>query len=565
MRYHILACDYDGTLAESGKVSPRTLAALKRVRDSGRKLLLVTGRQIGDLQRVFPELRLFERIVAENGALLYTPATQEERLLTDPPPQEFVNVLESRGVVRLSHGRVVVATHKPHEVVALKVIRDMGLGLQIIFNKDAVMVLPTGVDKGSGLKHALSELRLSAHNTVGIGDAENDHAFLNLCECAAAVGNAVPVIKKHVDFVVEGTYGEGVVELVEQLLQDDLVRFESRLTRHHILFGSNEDNESVALPAFGRNVMIAGTSGGGKSTMALGLLERLANQRYQYCIFDPEGDYADLDNTVVLGDHQRPPNPHEVLDVLSEPTQDTVINLMGISIEHRPDFFMGLLRRIQALRDETGRPHWLLIDEAHHLLPATRPMAGESFMKGMLMITVHPDRVSLGALSTVDILVAIGDAARETIHKFAHAVSRSAPEIPKKSIEPGEAMIWLDRSHDRAVWARSAPPTIEKKRHVRKYMDGELAAEECFYFTGPEQNLNLRAHNLHIFMQLAEGVDDATWSYHLERGDYAKWFRQSIKDEDLAREIEGIDVSLSPRDSRALVKAKIEERYTAPE
>jgi hydroxymethylpyrimidine pyrophosphatase-like HAD family hydrolase len=565
MRYHALACDYDGTLAKSGEVSPATVAALKRVRDSGRKLLLVTGRQINDLRRVFSELALFDRVVAENGALLYRPATREERLLGDPPPHDFVQALKSRRVTSLSQGRVIVATCKPHEIAALEVIRDLGLELQVIFNKDAVMILPTGVNKASGLEHALSELQFSAHNTVGIGDAENDHAFLNLCECAAAVGNAVPVIKKHVDFVAEGTYGEGVVELAERLVEDDLVRLESRLTRHHILFGSNEDNKPVGLPAFGRNVMISGPSGGGKSTVALGLLERLADQRYQYCIFDPEGDYAELDNAVVLGDHQRPPNPNEVMDVLFEPTQDAVINLMGISIEHRPDFFMGLLRRIQALRDETGRPHWLLIDEAHHLLPAARPMANESFMKGMLMITVHPDRVSRGALSTIDTLIAIGDDARKTIHKFAERVNASSPEISKKTIEPGDAMIWLDRSHDHAIWARSAPPTIEKKRHDRKYMAGELAPQESFYFTGPEQNLNLRAQNLHMFVQLAEGLDDATWSYHLERGDYAKWFRQALKDEDLASETEGIDSSMSPRDSRALVKAKIEARYTAPE
>ncbi len=565
MRYHILACDYDNTLAKSGEVSSATIAGLMRVRDSGRKLLLVTGRQLGDLQRVFSELTLFDRVVLENGALLYRPGTREERLLTDPPPHDFAKTLELRGATNLSQGRVIVATHKPHEIAALEVIREMGLALQVIFNKDAVMILPSGVDKGSGLKHALSELCLSAHNAVGIGDAENDFAFLNLCECAAAVGNAVPTIKKHVDFFAKGTYGEGVVELAERLVEDDLVRLESRLTRHHVLFGSNEDNEPVSLPAFGRNVMIAGTSGGGKSTMALGLLERLADQRYQYCIFDPEGDYAELDNAVVLGDHQRPPNPNEVLNVVSDPTQNAVINLMGISIEHRPNFFMGLLRRIQALRDETGRPHWLLIDEAHHLLPASRPMADESFMTGMLMITIHPEHVSRGVLSRVDTLIAIGKDVSTTIQKFAQAVKASVPEIPNKTVESGEAMIWLDRSHDRAVWARSAPPRIEKKRHVRKYMDGELAPEESFYFTGPEQDMNLRAQNLHVFMQLAEGLDDVTWSYHMERGDYAKWFRQALKDEDLACAIEGMDSSLSPKDSRALVKAEIEARYTAPE
>ena len=48
----------------------------------------------------------------------------------------------------------------------------------MIFNKGAVMILPSGVNKATGLAAALEELGLSPHNVVGVGDAENDHAFL---------------------------------------------------------------------------------------------------------------------------------------------------------------------------------------------------------------------------------------------------------------------------------------------------------------------------------------------------------------------------------------------------
>src|SRR5205085_2848559 len=191
MRYLALATDYDGTLAHHGTVSDDTWAAVQRLRDSGRKVLLVTGRELEDLQRVCPRLDLFDLVVAENGALLYRPATRELRPLAEPPPEELLQELRRRGVGPVSVGHAIVATWEPHQAAVLGVIHDLGLELHVIFNKGAVMVLPTGVNKASGLGAALAELCLSPHNVVGVGDAENDHAFLALCECAVAVANAL--------------------------------------------------------------------------------------------------------------------------------------------------------------------------------------------------------------------------------------------------------------------------------------------------------------------------------------------------------------------------------------
>jgi len=78
MRYVALACDYDGTLASDGRVAEPTLEALRRLRASGRKLVLVTGRELEELISVFPDLDLFEWVVAANGALLYEPSTRTE-------------------------------------------------------------------------------------------------------------------------------------------------------------------------------------------------------------------------------------------------------------------------------------------------------------------------------------------------------------------------------------------------------------------------------------------------------------------------------------------------------
>ena len=222
MRYLALACDYDGTLATDGVVDDATVTALERVRASGRRLILITGRELDELLAVFPRLELFDRVVAENGALLYRPAGREIALLAEPPPEAFARALVERGVRPLSVGRVIVATRTPHETAVLDAIHELGLDRQIIFNKGAVMVLPSGVNKATGLNAALGELGLSAHDTVGVGDAENDHAFLALCACAVAVANALPALKDHVHLVTEAARGAGVVELIDALVADDL-------------------------------------------------------------------------------------------------------------------------------------------------------------------------------------------------------------------------------------------------------------------------------------------------------------------------------------------------------
>jgi hypothetical protein len=228
MRYLALACDFDGTIAHRGRVDDATRAALERLRASGRKLLLVTGRELDDLMRVCPRLDLFDRVVAENGALVYDPGSGELRTLAGPPSDAFVRELGHRGVSLLSVGRVIVATWEPNHTTVLDVIRDMNLELQVIFNKGAVMVLPSGVNKASGLRLALDDLKLSPHHVAGVGDAENDQDFLAACGCSIAVANALDSVKARVDFVTEGDHGAGVAELVDRMIASDLADLESR-------------------------------------------------------------------------------------------------------------------------------------------------------------------------------------------------------------------------------------------------------------------------------------------------------------------------------------------------
>jgi hypothetical protein len=222
MNFCNLATDYDGTLAEDGRAAKSTIKALESLRRSGRSIILVTGRELAQLLEVFDRTGLFDWIVAENGALLYHPATRREHLLTEPVPLHFVEALRRRGVSPISTGGAIVATLRPHENTVFEVIRELGIDRQVIFNKDAVMVLPIGVDKASGLVAALEEMKLSWRNVVGIGDAENDLAFLRRCQCSVAVSNAIDSVKAEVDFTTRAPYGEGVVELINEILKDDL-------------------------------------------------------------------------------------------------------------------------------------------------------------------------------------------------------------------------------------------------------------------------------------------------------------------------------------------------------
>ncbi|RUV51257.1 phosphoglycolate phosphatase, partial [Mesorhizobium sp. M5C.F.Ca.IN.020.29.1.1] len=108
-------------------------------------------------------------------------------------------------------------------------------------------------------------------------------------------------------------------------------------------------------------------------------------------------------------------------------------------------------------------------------------------------------------------------------------------------------------------------PRQERKRHIRKYAEGDLG-DNSFYFRGADGKLNLKAQNLMMFLHIAEGIDDRTWEHHLRAGDYSAWFRDQVKDQGLAEEAAVIedDESLDPHRSRAAIAEAVHRRYTAP-
>lgn len=568
MRYHLLACDYDGTIATNGRVYPETVAGLRKAAESGRKLVLVTGRELHELLQVFPDIELFDWVVAENGALLYRPASREEFPLAPEPPQALVALLRERGVVPLSLGRGIVSTWEPHETTVLGAIRELGLELQVIFNKGAVMVLPASINKRSGLEAVLERLSLSAHNCVGVGDAENDHAFLSFCEYSVAVSNALPAVKESADTVTSADRGAGVVELIERLLADDLLSLDTRPDRRHVSLGAFDDGAEMSIAAFGPVGLVAGSSGSGKSTVAIALLERLAARDYQVCIIDPEGDHEGLESAVVLGSAEQPPDIEQLLKTLAQPRTHAVVNLLAIQLADRPQFFLNLWTRLQQMRAATGRPHWIAIDEAHHVLDsAFAPMqsALPAELSSTLLITVHPERLHSSLLSHVDFALGVGPEGEATLSALAQALGKPPPAVQALSEQPGQVLFWEPASSSARRVTLTAGRTTQR-RHRRKYAHGELGPDKSFYFRGVESKLNLRAQNLVVFNDIGAGVDDDTWLYHLANGDYSHWIRDAIKDEPLAERVSEVEreIDLSAQDSRRRIRTLIEEVYTAP-
>jgi hydroxymethylpyrimidine pyrophosphatase-like HAD family hydrolase len=572
MRYLLLATDYDGTLATDGHVTPETLDALRAVLATGRRLVLVTGRDLDELLTVHPDLEIFERVVAENGALLYRPATKERRRLAEAPPPAFLAALRQRGVAPLAAGEVIVATREPHEAAVLETIRDLGLELQVIFNKGAVMVLPAGVNKATGLTAALEELKISPHNVVGVGDAENDHSFLRLCERSAAVGGALPAVRDTADVVLRGDAGAGVQELAAALVDDDLAATRSP-DRQKLQFGIDERGMPVTLEPYNGCILICGASASGKSTVARRIIESLQHVEYQICIIDPEGDYEEQPGAVVVGKPDAEPRRDEVLQLLEDYGVNGVVCMTGVPISDRPPYFSALLSDLLQLRGRYGRPHWLVIDEAHHLFPAEwqvpKGLLPESLVN-VLLVTVHPELLSREMHKRVTQFIAVGPTAPDLLQEFAALRGMALPEralavATAARVEVGEVLLW-SAADEACLRVRLDPPSAEQRRHTRKYAVGQLPPDRSFYFRGPQGKLNLRAQNLLQFLEIAAGVDDDTWTYHFRRADYSRWFRDVIKDKELAAAATAVerDRFSSREDALAALRTAVESRYTLP-
>jgi hydroxymethylpyrimidine pyrophosphatase-like HAD family hydrolase len=574
---HVLACDYDGTIATAGQVSPRMVEALRRVRESGRRTMLVTGRMLEDLRSVFRDLdTLFDAVVAENGALLYFPGRRETKRLGAPPEPALLESLDRRGVP-FEVGVSIIASDTAYAEAAVAAVREAGVERTLVFNRSSLMLLPGGVTKATGLIAALTALDLSPHNTVGIGDAENDHAFLAVCECAVAVADAVPALRERADVVTRAAGPAGVIEFIEAHVLNDLAELAPALKRHALRLGERADHAAQTVAAHGTRLLILGPSGSGKSTISGVLVEQLVAAGRGVCLIDPEGDYqtlSELPGVVVLGGRAQHalPAPEELTQLLPRAGTSVVLDLSAMSRTEKVSYATGALATIAAVRARSGMPHWLILDEAHHIAPLEgssvdawlRPAA-----ESVCLITLTAGDLSREVLTWVNAVASTDvDAFADGVGKVAAATDRSLAPIADRSAPP------LDRGEVVFADLRLPSPRIERfrvgerrvthQRHVRKYVEGELPPERSFFFRGPEGQLNLRAPNLTRFCELAEGVDEGTWAHHLANGEYSDWIARCIKDPELARDVAAVERSgvADAAGARRQILDAIRRRYT---
>jgi hydroxymethylpyrimidine pyrophosphatase-like HAD family hydrolase len=562
MRIVALAIDFDGTLAHEGDVSAEVVAGLRRFRASGRKLILVTGRRLESLESSFGDLGVFDAVVAENGALLHVPASGQEDLLCTAVPPELVAELQARGVEPIEVGEGIIGLWQPHETTALEAVRDLDLEYQVIFNKGAVMLLPSGTNKATGLVHALRVFQISRHNAAGIGDAENDQSFLRSCGLSFAVENALPGVKATVDRVTHGQHGHGVLEVIDFILHGDSRHNSDQRHRWPL---PSADRAQIMVPSSGAIILVCGLSHSGKSNLVAHMLDELMRRDMQCCVVDPEGDYGHC-RSVHLGTRRHSPDPSTVADILQNGDESVVVNLLGVPGPERQGWFQALLEGLRQLSVLLGRPHWLVVDEAHHVLyrpvPFTDVLRAQPF-EGAILVTVGPDNLDEAVLADVTHMAVLGTEAQAMIERFAERRGIAPPRMSGHEDALGGTYWVVGEPSVRRF--RQLPPRLDRARHARKYSEADLGDRRSFYFRDASGSTSATARNLDSFVRLAGTVDDATWRYHLLRGDYSRWFNDCINDRDLAERVKAIEDSRnSGSESREAIQELIIERYGPP-
>ncbi len=403
-----IAVDYDGTVAHEGRLSETAAAALEEARRAGHKLVLVTGRIFEELIEVAPGISdRFDVIVAENGAV----AVRHGHLvrLAEPVDHALIRELTRLGT-GVRRGQVIAAlSGSEHQVVAATIER-LGLDCQIVTNRSELMILPRGVSKASGLEYAIEALDRSPHTTLAIGDAENDLAMLLSCEIGAAVGGSVEVLRQHADVIASALNGDGVAEI----LRGPILREGRRVysARWQIAVGTGPTGGRVTVPASQVNILISGPSGSGKSYLAGLLAEELIGLGYDLLVFDPEGDYAtlaELPGVITLGEHAIP-EPDDVIAFLRR-RGSLVVDLSSHAPEHRADFMNRFAPLVAEFRDKTGRPDWVLIDEAQVPYSQDSPLKPfyQPSVYSHLVVTYQLEQLDQQVLDSIDITLSRTD------------------------------------------------------------------------------------------------------------------------------------------------------------
>lgn len=549
MKLFALALDYDGTIARADRLDPDVREAIAVARTRGIVVLLATGRTLGELRRVAGELHFVDAVIAENGAVLHFPDSDHTSNLAPPVPAAFLAELSGRGIA-FTAGQSLVDADAADAPKLLDAIRALELPLVLVFNKGRVMTLPQGVSKGTGLRAALDTLRLSARNTLAIGDAENDHELLRLAEVGVAVQWGSTALRAAADVTLPGDGPPALAAYVRGLVGDG--RLPVTATRRRLLVGHTEDGAEFRLAARGRNVLIAGDTRSGKSWIAGLLCEQLILHGYCVCVIDPEGDYRSLEGlpgVSVLGGEDPPPTPRDLMRALRYPDRSVVIDLSRQPQDAKIQYIRSILPALNTIRQRTGLPHRIIIDEAHYFLHDGNA-AGllDLERNSYTVVTYCASRLPERLLESTEVMLvtcesnpAEVDALRRCCAR--HAVGERAEWDAIGRLRPGQAMALpiTQESGGQLRLITVANRLTPHVRHRQKYVDVPVSDARAFFFPGGAARPAVRAHTLREFVRELERDTSGERAPFIQRGDFSRWVREVFGDHVLAAELRKIE------------------------
>lgn len=556
MHLTVLACDLDGTLAQDGRVSPETWQALRQAKLAGLTMILVTGRVLDSFLTSGPYDELFAAIVAEDGAVVRFPNRDETAMpFGGLPPEVMARIMALD--VPLEQGQAILATHVPHDEAILAELRKTGGGATVEYNRGAVMILPPGATKATGLRYALRELGYSPRNVVGCGDAENDRSLFQAVELAAAVPNASSDIRALADIVLPRSNGAGVRSLIGDLVSGKRLDRSPRPS-HALYLGQELDDTPFYLDSYAfvdRNAGIFGASGTGKSWLAGLLIEELLKQGYHACIIDPEGDYRGiqaLPHTLLLGGTERPlPAVVDLVTLVEHSNISLILDLSAYSPEECKHYVADVLRTLWGLRTRRGRPHYFLLDEIQSLCPRGGDGLTDLVLQGMerggvTVVSYRPSLVSRKVLEAIDYYVLNSLYLPEEIDEVTAQIDNFGGDTSVLSdlatLSQDQAYVYLrQRRGPFHLQMRTSARQVPHVRHLHKYLRGSLAPAKRFYFHSPSGRDHYpAAGNLWDLRQALADLPLATLTYHLDRHDLENWLKQVLRDETLARRLRKI-------------------------